>query len=636
MDWDMKKTLYIIMVAASALLAVSCDKFLDRQEDEQLTEEKIWASFNYTRQYFYNCWGYLPNDPNLIPDYTAIFASSDETSMTWTRAYQYINFGSWNATTVPYDKFNDRYQCIRDCNVFLKNAPTCSDPVLENDESRQKELKLWIDCVRWARAYTYFLLMRDYGPVFLVGDDLMDFTATTQELQRPRNTWTECVEYVVKEMQYCAQQLPEEQTGAHLGLPTRGAALAVISRLLLYSARPLFNGASLYRTLRNPDGTALFPEHFDAEKWVEAASAAKKVIDLNVYKLYTDKDDPTNPYLNYYGVFQETWNDELIFCGGGYQSRYIMGVHTAPTDIASGYAYGGWGPTQASVDSYAMADGRYPVTGYDRSGGPLIDSRSGYPAADREFDLTSIVNPFLKALKCSDSDATSTSPRMYAGREPRFYVTVFYPGSGWMHGNSVDRAYFAKGMKGYTTHDHPLTGYMVNKWYDHTVDSYQGSWGNITFPTFRYAEILLNYIEAELECELNGVTGVDVDHELAMTCWDQLRARSGMAPITDIYPDATTAELLDLARRERQVELAQEGLRYYDVRTWMIATDVCNGPVYGLDVEATGNYSGTSVPADMWKRKAIETRVFRSNHYLYPFLQRELDRNKLLTQNYGW
>ena len=634
----MKKTLYkgILTLALSMLALSSCDSFLDRQEDEQLTEEKIWASFTYTRQYFFDCWGYLPIEATNFYGGMPYFGASDETSMTWNYSYRYINFGSWNATTVPNDAFNSRYEGIRDCNIFLQNVMNCSDPILATDAARQNQLQLWYDSTRFARAYLYFLLMRDYGPVFLVGDDVMDFTASTQDLQRPRNTWQECVDYVVSEMTYCAENLPATMSSANLGLPTRGAALAVLSRLQLYSARPLFNGNSLYKTVRNPDGTALFPEEYDAQKWVTAASAAKKVIDLGVYSLYRDEDSPNNPYLNYYGIFQEEWNDELIFCGGGFQSRWALGVHTTPTDIASGTAYGGWGPTQSAVDSYAMAEGRYPVTGYDRNGNPLIDSQSGYPSADREFELTNIVNPFLKALECSDADATSNSPRMYANREPRFYVTVYFPGTGWKHGDAVGRAFFADGAVGHTTHDYPITGYLVNKWYDHNMDSYQGNWGNVTFPTFRYAEIILNYVEAVLECEAAGVTGPDVDHDLAIQLWDQLRDRSGMAPILDIYPAATTDELIDLIHKERQVELAQEGHRYFDVRTWLQGTELLNGPVYGLDVSVKSSRSATTVPPEMWTRKVVETRIFRNNHYLYPFLQRELDRNKVLTQNYGW
>ena len=197
---------------------------------------------------------------------------------------------------------------------------------------------------------------------------------------------------------------------------------------------------------------------------------------------------------------------------------------------------------------------------------------------------------------------------MYQNREPRFYVTVYYPGSGWKHGTTVGIATFAAGGPGNTTHDYPQTGYMVNKWYDHNQDSYQGQWGDMTFPTFRYGEIILNYIEAVLECEANGVSGPDVSHDLAMTLWTDLRGRSGMEPIEEVYPGASIEELIDLCHRERQVELAQEGLRVKD----------------------------TNVPAAMWTRAVTETRVFRNNHYLYPFLQRELDRNKVLVQNYGW
>ena len=631
----MKKTLYILM-AFTALVLASCDSFLDRQEDEQLTEEKIWQSYNYTRQYFWNCMGYLPNDPNEFYSSVTYFGATDEASMTWNYPYRYINFGSWNATTVPCDRFNKWYQCIRDCNIFLAKAPSCSDPILANDVARKTQLQLMIDCVRWARAYSYFLLMRDYGPVFLVGDVPMDFTLSTEELQRPRNSWDECVQYVVDEMSYCAGNLPVSMSDANMGLPTRGAALAVISRLQLYAARPLFNGANIYKPLVNPDGTRLFPQSTDPQKWVKAAQAAKQVISLGAYELYKDEKDPTNPYLNYYGVFQEDWNSELIYCAGGYQSRWALGAHTTPTDIASGTAYGGWGPTQTSVDSYAMANGRYPITGYDRNGSPLVDSQSGYPSADREFDMASVVNPFLTALGITEETATSNSPRMYRNREPRFYVTVYWPGTGWLHGDAIGKAYFGDGQMGHTTHDYPITGYLVNKWYDHTQDSYQGQWGSVTFPTFRLAEIYLNYIEAVLECEAAGVSGDDVDHAMAMTYWDELRARSGMAPIMEVYPDATTAQLIELVHQERQVELAQEGHRYFDTRTWMTAPSLCNGPVYGLDTSVQGSRNDSAAKPEMWKRKVVETRVFRSNHYLYPFLQRELDRNKLLTQNLGW
>ncbi len=634
----MKKSLYILILAIIAPAFTACDSFLDRQEDEQMTEEKIWKSFENTRKYFLNCMGYLPNDAGDFHSGVYTFGAADETSMAWNFGYRKVNFGSWSAADVPCNRFDHRYQGIRDCNIFLKNALDCSDPILATDEGRKTELQNWYYCVRWARAYSYFLLMRDYGPVFLMGDDLADFTASTKELERPRNTWEECVDYVLSEMQVCADNLPEEYNYANKGLPTKGAALAVMSRLTLYSARPQFNGHQAYKNMVNPDGTHLFPTEFDAQKWVKAAEAAKAVIDLGIYHLYKDKDHPDNPYLNYYGVFQQNWNEELIHCDGGLRSRDLLGVHTTPADIATGKAYGGWGPTQSAVDSYAMSDGRYPITGYLKNGTPIVDEYSSYPDAENEFDLVTIKNPFLKALGANDNDANSKAPRMYENREPRFYVTVYYPGCSWKHGTAYGRAIFADGAKGHTSHDHPLTGYLVNKFYDHSMDSYQGQWGTVTFPTFRYAETLLNFIEAELECEANGVTSADasINHDTAMDLWAQLRERSGLAPITDAYPDADIQTLIDLIHKERKIELAQEGQRYYDVCTWMIGSQVNHGPVYGLDVSVRSSITATEVPVELWKRTVIEKRVFRLNHHLAPFHQRELDRNDVLTQNLGW
>ena len=59
--------------------------------------------------------------------------------------------------------------------------------------------------------------------------------------------------------------------------------------------------------------------------------------------------------------------------------------------------------------------------------------------------------------------------------------------------------------------------------------------------------------------------------------------------------------------------------------------------MYGMDTTyPLGNMSPTETPDGFWKRVVFENRIFNRNHYLYPFAQREIDRNKLLVQNYGW
>ena len=632
---DMKNLIkYFTMgcFAAGALLCTSCEDFLDRQEDENLTFDEIWLSRNYVRQYWLNCMSFLPNwDNTYIGDSDPYLGASDECTITYDRAYRYINFGTWNASTVPYYKMDSYYQGIRECNIFMQNVYNCTDP-----DVTKAQLDQWYWQARFARAYYYFLMMCDYGPVFLVGDELLDFTASTEELYRPRNTWEQCVDYVVSEMTECdkADAVQRQYGETEYGLATKGTCRAVISRLLLYSARDLFNGNTLYRDLRNPEtpdfpeqsGQNLFPQTYDANKWLKAADAAKAVMDLG-YSLYRAGND--NPYEDYYGVTNVTWNSELIWTYR-YSNRYYWGINTVPSGVSG---YGGVGPTQQQVDAYAMNTGVYPITGYEADGTPIADPASGYDVAT-EMELSTWEYP------CSGwslfGNYNVDAPNMYKDREPRFYVTVFFGGNYWLAaGSSYGPISFASGGNGNQSHDYPKSGYLVNRFYDHTLNSTQGNWGNITFPTFRLGEIYLNFIEAVLECQNRGVALPDGYYDEAMRVWADLRDRAGLAPITDVYPGANTAQLIDLCRKERRVELAFERHRYFDTRTWMIAPETDGGPMYGMNTNATAGGS-TNTPEEFWQRTVFETRVFNNNHYLYPFSQRELDRNRLLVQNYGW
>lgn len=622
------------LLAGTAMLS-SCEDFLDRQEDEKLTFDKIWESRNTTKQYWLNAMSFLPQfNGGYIGDNEPYLGASDECTIAYNREYRYINFGSWSASSIPYYKFDHYYKGIRECNIFMQNVDKCTDPLIT-----QSELAKWKVQARFARAYYYFLLMRDYGPVFLLGDELLDFTASTEDLYRPRNTWDECVDYVVSEMEACAADpamvKQTELESTEYGFATKGTCYAVISRLKLYSARPLFNGNRLYANVKNPatdafpelSGQNLFPQTFEGSKWLEAAQAAHKVFEDGSYKLYRAGNG--NPYEDYAGITDVAWNSELIYTDG-YKNRFYWGVGTTPTGVA-GTAYGAIGPTQQQVDAYAMNNGRYPITGYTSSGDPLVDEASGY--SENELTLSTWLYPAAGWSKFGDYDVSA--PEMYKNREPRFYVSVFFGGNYWLHDASATMISFAKGGNGNKSHDYPMSGYLVNRFYNHKLNSANGTWGNITFPEFRLGEIYLNFIEAVLECKRNGVSLPSGYEDEAMEKWADLRDRAGLSPITDAYPDATADELVELCRKERRVELAFERHRYFDTRTWMIAEETDGGPMYGMDTTfPTTNQTAT--PDGFWKRTVFETRVFKSNHYLHPFAQRELDRNKLLTQNYGW
>ena len=238
---------YILLFCGVIPLLTSCESFLDKQETEDLTFEQLWQKRAYTRGYFLNAMSFLPNDLTgyvSTPQSTA----TDELINASNAAAESMNTGAWNASSVPGANFN-LYNGIRECNIFMQNVYSCSDPTVTQEEKDE-----WYWYTRWARAYYYFLMMRNYGPIFLLGDEILPYDATTESLYRPRNTWEQCVDYVVNEMTQCATYFKEHgkttwTVDAEYGLPTEGAALAVISRLKLYSARDLYNGNSLYNTV---------------------------------------------------------------------------------------------------------------------------------------------------------------------------------------------------------------------------------------------------------------------------------------------------------------------------------------------------------------------------------------------------
>lgn len=643
------KSLVFFVFAVTVTSLSSCESFLEKQEDEQMTFEKIWESREETKRYWLNAMSFMPSEVNEFSARDPFLAASDEATVGYKRDYDKIIFGSWNPTSVPYQTYNydNMYKGIRECNIFMQNVLTCSDPT-----ASEEELWTWYYQARFARAYYYFCMIRMYGPVFLIGDEILDFNLSPTELARPRNTWEQCADYVVSEMEECKNSKYIKRTWespTEYGLATKGACQAVVARLLLYSARDLFNGNQLYAGVRNPvserypdlSGQNLFPD-YDGNKWKLAMDASKALIDnpeqlFDSYTLYRYKapnGDDTDPYANYYGITQEPWNKEIIY-SSGYTARDNMARSLAPTGLKGGTPYGAAAPTQQQVDAYAMDNGRFPITGYNADGSPIIDRGSKYPLTG-ELTLETWTYPAWGG----HATYTITAPAMFRNREPRFYVNVFFSSQLWVHGTNATEISFAKGGNSNKTHDRPRSGYMISRFYDHTIDSEKNGYGHMTYPTFRLGEVYLNFIEAVLEGRKRGVAGITADDEAkAMKLWSDLRNRSGLPPITQSYRELGANpgynELIELYRKERRVELSFEGLRYFDTRTWMIATETDNGPMYGMNIDfPTQNQDKT--PEGFWERYIFEKRVFNRNHYLFPFPQSEVDRNYLLVQNYGW
>src|SRR5690606_21683086 len=131
------------------------------------------------------------------------------------------------------------------------------------------------------RAYFYFELVKRYGGVPLITRTL----SINEDLDMARTEFDACIQFISDECDSAALHLPPNAPTADLGRATKGAALALKSRALLYWASPLNNPGQL------------------AERWEKAASAAHDVLALQNYQLEGD----------YRNLFRSFTSKEIIF-----------------------------------------------------------------------------------------------------------------------------------------------------------------------------------------------------------------------------------------------------------------------------------------------------------------------------------
>lgn len=211
----------------------------------------------------------------------------------------------------------------------------------------------------------------------------------------------------------------------------------------------------------------------------------------------------------------------------------------------------------------------------------------------------------------------------YKNREPRFYASILYNDADW-RGRKIET--YVNGRDGFKDYDfnadNPgcVTGYFMKKHLQENNDNVDE--GSDTFwIEFRYAEILLNMAEAY--AQLGDVaTGYNYLNEI--------RLRAQVAPLT-IGSNLTV--FMDNLERERMVELAFEGHRYWDLRRWRRAEEVINGKrAHGVKItkQNDGSYNYNVVTIEK------SNRYFPEKYYYIPIPQAEIDRNSLCEQTQPW
>lgn len=608
----MKKNKYIFILMLALGLA-SCDKFLDRQPDDALTEEKVFAKRATTEQYLYNVYSYIPREWDA-GDKQGWLPASDECAFSISRDFTKMTNGSWSPADIPYQKtvgWKPFYRGIREATYFMGKVDLCP-------ELRPEEIEQYKAEARFLRAFYYYELMRMHGPVVLIGEEVLD--PSDETFSMPRSTWAECVRYVCKELEDVSKILPAQQDELWYGKPTAGAALAIKSIVALLDASQLFNpnpaiGPALYGSVKNQDGTSLFSSTYDVVKWETAAKAAKAVIDCNGgYELYQvrDADGDIDPIASLQGVHTVRWNTELIFARTINSTWWFQ--HTVPKGQNT---YGVFAATQQQVDAFAMSNGRYPLIQSDNT--PISDPASGY----QEEGFRNFTNPM------NLQNPTVRTYQMYCDREPRFYTNITWNGMGYPYKSARKKVefYFGSASGPFNSFDYAATGYLIRKICKNDMDPENSKWdGQLTWSIVRLAEIYLNYVEALNE--------YDPGNSDILEYLNRVRTRAGVPNIETSYPEAVGNQALmrELIRRERRVELCFEARRFFDTRRWQIAEKTDGGSIYGMNIYATDDTEG----GDYWKRSVVQKRVFEKKHYLYPIAQTEIEKNKVLVQNFGW
>jgi hypothetical protein len=343
----MKYTYKSTLVLAGLLLTLySCKKdYLDRQIGTLLSEDEVFVSYSYSERFLNDTYAWLPGGFDRIDGAMADAGTDDAEHTREGSTIQRFNNGSWNAFSNPDDQWNFFYAGIRKTNIFLRGVDSVNldafrlDPAGQTEyQNRLGDIKRWKAEAAFLRAYFYFELVKRYGSVPLI-TRVLSLNEDLTKIQR--NSLDECVQFIVTECDKAAADLNifpgriANDANAS-GKATKGAALALKSRMLLYAASPLY--------LAPDDLSNAKPS--DNNKWRAAAQAAKALIDLgpNTYTLVT----------SYTSLYNSIANTELILA-----RRYTASNGFERASYPVGYEQGqsGTTPSQNLVDAYEMKDG---------------------------------------------------------------------------------------------------------------------------------------------------------------------------------------------------------------------------------------------------------------------------------------
>lgn len=416
--------------------------------------------------------------------------------------------GGWSAANPFPDIWQRAYRAITEVHIYLEKIDKVDLSDYEYDSNYPNmvlQFGLYPYELRFLRAYYYFELARAYGDVPLVLKSL-----TNEEANNVTRTPVQDVfKFIVKECDEIAEYLPisyRNEPGAEIGRATRGAAMALKARTLLYAASPLFNKDN------------------NQELWHEAAVACKDLLDRA-----SEWGITLSSYSSLWGHNANTNSELILGINRGESNTFEMNNY--PVGVENGSS--GNCPTQSLVDAYEYKDN-----------GETFGQR--HPG---------------------EVNVTKENP--YEGLDPRFAMTIVKNGDQWPTNSAqkITLETYEGGFNGAPKYNATTTGYYLRKYVDgNCVTTYNNpSTQRHTWIVFRLAEMYLDYAEAMY----NYYGDADTKGDLGMSANEAINVLRNRSDIK-MPEFTGSAGFMERYRRERMVELAFEDHRFWDVRRWKI------------------------------------------------------------------
>lgn len=571
---------------ATAMLT-SCADILDKKPLTEISDNDLWTdpalvqSFVNSRYNQVGCSAAESMQSSIV----------DETELCWLRSCEVHNFarvsptdlGRMNGAWYGWDNrsWSTKWTNISNCNIFFEHI----DNINFADETIKTKL---MGQVRFIRAFEYWDLIARWGGVPII---TKSFTINDRAeiVDQKRNSYKECIDFLVQELNQAANELPATWSGDDYGRATSVAAQTLKSRILLYAASPLMN-----EDVKMPEVGYTSPE---TDRWKKAATAATTALDaaLNAgYSLYNLNSDPSK---NYQMIFMDNTsaNKETLFARMGTSSADGESISNCD-QYNNPNGYGGWGgncPLQELVDAYEVVkDGKATM-----------------------FDWS--------------NKEEATNP--YENRDPRFYATILYDGAKWMSRNL--ETYFDVDANGNITGggrdtrygndswNTSPTGYNMKKFLDESYVLNSWNFCARNWIHLRLAELYLN--KAEALCHTGDENG-------AREALNAIRRRAAMPDIT-----ASGDELLEAVKHERRIEFAFEEQRYFDVRRWKEAPKYFGTKVHGITIKKYPDGNKTYEVDDV-RSQVGGDRKWDDKMYWLPITKSEMDKNPNFVQNPGY